>query len=325
MNPKRNYRGPSGIDMTTSDYEDRSSSFAVANEQKSHFSGLSQPAVQAKFLQVDHDGPEKKTSESVGDKIKGLDDVKAKTPTDTDKKETPDVKSTPCKTSKKANPLPVNNNIKDDTVPGFGDTKRYAASFSFGACKVGTDWRFYLKTLGVPIKIVVRPANFKIKTREWKNITDANSAEITSTNIANVIRQLTPNYTKKFNAPCSGVKYPQTVKNYPRRIGFWSQKITQEHEEFHKAEWIKHYQSELEKAEDEILNKTTLPAASAKNETEAVAAMNKTLTDIMIKAYKNATALYCPDREIHAYNKDEPKYKALVAGIEARGKKEKWI
>lgn len=325
MNPKQNYRGPSSIDTATADFENRSQSFAVANEQKSQFSGLSQPAVQARFMQVDHDDPAEKASEPVGEKIKGLDDAKLEKPSEGEKAKKPKVESTPCKTSKKAKPLPVNNNVPDNSLGGFGDTKRLAANFSFGACLIGSDWRFYLKSLGVPIKIVVRPANFKLGKREWKNIENANSAEINSGNIKNVIWQLTPNYTRKFKAPCSGVNYPQTVKNYPRRQGFWNQKITQEHEEYHKKEWIKHYQSELVKAENEIVNTITLPAASAKNEAEAVAAMNKKMSDIMIKAYKDATALYCPNREINAYNKDEPKYKSLVADIEARGKKEKWI
>ncbi|NOQ72224.1 MAG: hypothetical protein GQ574_09500 [Crocinitomix sp.] len=331
MNPKQNFRGPSSIDATSFDTSQLENVRGNAYQSKTgtYNSNLATaPAVQRTFIQSDRDDLDngdvtEKASPKEPEVKAATPEPKTAEPKTDEKKEVKEV-STPCKTTKMAATFPTNTNIADNSLSGFGDTKRLAAGFSFGACKIGKNWRFHLKTLSIPIKVVVRAANFKIGAREWKNIETAQSGEINKANVKNVIYNLSPNKTRTFQAKCSGVAYPQTVSNYPKRIGFWNQKITTEHEEFHKAEWSKTYKAELIKAEDKIVDTVKLPTAAAKNEKEAITAMRKTMDAIMIAAYVNATKLYCPNREINAYNRDAPKYKSLITAIKARGKKEKW-
>ncbi|MFT5821034.1 MAG: hypothetical protein ACI8ZM_002283 [Crocinitomix sp.] len=331
MNPKLNFRGPSSIDAAALDTNQMENIRGNAYQSKTgtYNSNLATiPAIQRRLVQSDRDDIDNKEGNVKASPNKP--EVKAIIPepkpeeAKTDEKKDVKEESTPCNKVKLAATFPINNKIADNSVSGFGDTKRLAAGFTYGACLVGTDWRFHLKTLAIPIKIVVRPANFKQGAREWKNIDSAQSGEINQGTIKKIIRDLTPTGSRELNAPCNGQKFKQTVNNYPWRSAFWNQRITTEHEEFHKAEWSRHYKSELIKAEDEIINTMKLPAASAKNEAEAIIVMRKALDTIMIKANQNATQLYCPNREIQAYNQDEPKYRSLITSIEARGKKEKW-
>ena len=248
-----------------------------------------------------------------------------RSPKDSKGKKTPViVPKTVCKTEKFGNKFPVVDTGVKSNLSGFGNTSRLAAGFGFGACLVNDEWRFFLNRLTIPIRIDVRDPSFTINNRVWKNIESAESSDINETNINRAIYNLLPIRTNTFQATCSGKAYPQTVANYPRRIGYWSRKITLEHEGFHKKEWITIYKDEIIKAETKITDTIKLPLASAPDSTEAIKQMRKRMTDIMISAYTQAQTKFCPGREIRAYNQDEPKYKALVSALKARKAKNNW-
>ena len=199
----------------------------------------------------------------------------------------------------------------------FGNTSKLGADFRFGACKVGTNWRFYLDALVVPIGSRVQPATFRI------NVPNASDPVVTKESFPDIVKDLRPTATGTFSISCGGNKFKDKVTTYSRRETYWNYQIVVDHEKSHRERWMKMYQAELISAESKIWAHS-LPASEAANAAGAIAKANAVLTKYMTDAYQNTCKAYGPDQESRAYDDGAPQYQKLVDDIEARARKEKW-
>jgi hypothetical protein len=199
----------------------------------------------------------------------------------------------------------------------FGNTSKLGADFKFGACKVGTAWRFYLDALVVPIASKVQPTDFR------KDIGSASSTEVTKASYADIISDLAPTNTVTFSVTCGNNKDKDKVTTYSTRKTYWNQQFVTDHEAFHRKDWVDMYKKELAKAETDV-QAHSIPEADAKDAAAAVAKANPELTKYMTDAYQRLCAAFNPGKESRAYDAGAPAYKKLVDDIKARAKKEKW-
>jgi len=199
----------------------------------------------------------------------------------------------------------------------FGNTSKLGADFRFGACKVDTNWRFYLDALVVPIGSRVQAETFRI------NVPNAADSVVTKESYPDIVKDLSPTATVTFSISCGGNKFKDKVTTYSRREKYWNYQIVVDHEKSHRERWMKMYRAELISAESNIWAHS-LPASEAANAAGAIAKANAALTKYMTDAYQNTCKAYGPDQESRAYDDGAPQYQKLVDDIEARARKEKW-
>jgi hypothetical protein len=239
-------------------------------------------------------------------------------------KEAPKAPTGPCGRASLASTVgPSDKRINGSAVTAtldasdFGNTSKLGADFKFGACKVGTEWRFHLEALVVPVVSKVQDATFR------KNVTSATDAVVTKDTYTDIINDLRPTNTAKFSVSCGGKDFKDRVTTYSNRTTYWNHQFVIDHEAFHRKNWIEMYQAELVKAESDIWA-YTLPAADAADAAAAVAKANTDLTKYMTDAYGRLCAAYGPKKESRAYDDGAAAYQKLVDAIKDRAKKEKW-
>ena len=199
----------------------------------------------------------------------------------------------------------------------FGNTSKLGADFKFGACKVGTEWRFHLDGLVVPVVSKVQDATFRT------NVADASDAIVTKATYQDIVADLSPTRKGTFPVACGADKFKDKVTTYSKRDTYWNQQLVIDHEAFHRKNWVEMYRTELATAESDIWAHT-LPASEAANAAAAVAKANSALTKYMTDAYGRLCKAYGPKKESRAYDNGAPAYQKLVDAINARAKKEKW-
>jgi hypothetical protein len=199
----------------------------------------------------------------------------------------------------------------------FGNTSKLGADFKFTACKVGTNWRFQLGALVVPIVSKVQTATFR------KNIDNASAAEVTKESFADIVHDLSPTTSATFSVSCGNKKDKDKVKTYSIRKTYWNQQFVIDHEAFHRKDWVDMYRTELVKAESDVWAHS-IPENVAKDAAGAVAKADPDLTKYMTDAYQRLCDAFTPGKESRAYDAGAPAYQKLVDEINARAKKEKW-
>src|SRR5262249_16886967 len=162
----------------------------------------------------------------------------------------------------------------------FGNTSKLGADFRFGACKVDTNWRFYLDALVVPIASRVQPETFKI------NVPSASDSIVKKDSYTEIVKDLSPTASGTFSISCGGNKFKDKVTMYSRREKYWNYQIVVDHEKSHPERWMKMYRAELISAESNIWAHS-LPASEAANAAGAIAKANAALTKYMTDAYQN--------------------------------------
>lgn len=236
--------------------------------------------------------------------------------------QSPIAQADPCGGSSKAKSYKPTNKGVTVTLGkrSFGNTSKLAADVltdTFGACKVGNNWRFFLNKLTVKIGSAVQPAKFR------QNVDKANDKIVTSTTYRNIINDLRPSRKVSFNVSCAGNKFVDKVSSYSPRKTYWKRQLTVDHEAFHRKDWDAHYRSELTQAEQEIWGHR-IPTKDASSAKDATQKARQTLTRLMINAYQRTCKTYTPQQESRAYDAGKPKYQELVDTILARAKQEKW-
>jgi hypothetical protein len=200
----------------------------------------------------------------------------------------------------------------------FGNTSKLGADFKFAACKVGTNWRFQLDALVVPIASKVQAITHRI------NIPTAADSNVTKTSYPKIVSDLSPTTTGTFSVSCGGKSFKDKVTTYSPRAEYWNQQFVIDHEAFHRKDWTDKYRTELVKAESDIWAHT-IPATDAKDAAAAVAKADPDLTKYMTDAYQRLCDVFTPAKESHAYDAGAPAYQQLVDQINERAKKEKWV
>jgi hypothetical protein len=239
------------------------------------------------------------------------------------RKEEAPVKGTCGSASLASKAAPSDKRINGSVAPvdldekSFGNTSKLGADFRFGACKVDTNWRFYLDALVVPIGSLVQAETFRT------NVPNASDSVVTKESYPDIVKDLSPTATATFSISCGGNKFKDKVKTYSRREKYWNYQIVVDHEKSHRERWMKMYRAELISAESNIWAHS-LPASEAANAAGAIAKANAALTKYMTDAYQNTCKAYGPDQESRAYDDGAPQYQKLVDDIEARARKEKW-
>jgi hypothetical protein len=241
-----------------------------------------------------------------------------------DAKEAPKVPAGPCGRPSLASTVgPSDKRMNGSAVTAtlaaseFGNTTKLGADFQFGACKVGTEWRFHLDALVVPVVSKVQDVAFR------KNVTDASDALVTKDTYADIIKDLSPTHAHTFGISCAGKDFKDRATTYSRRATYWNHQLVVDHEAFHRKNWIEMYQAELVKAESDVWAHA-IPAADAANAAAAIVKANTDLTKDMTDAYGRACAAYSPQQESRAYDDGAASYQKLVDAIKARATKEKW-
>ncbi|MDW7725689.1 MAG: DUF4157 domain-containing protein [Candidatus Methanoperedens sp.] len=199
----------------------------------------------------------------------------------------------------------------------FGITSKLGADFKFGACKVGTTWRFQLDALVIPIASKVQAATFR------KNVGAASDSVVTKKDYPAIVHDLSPTRTGTFSVSCGGKSFKDKVTTYSIRKTYWNHKFVIDHEAFHRKDWTDMYRKELVKAESNVWAHS-LPASEAKDASAAVAKANAALTKYMTDAYQRLCDAFGPKKESRAYDAGAPAYQKIVDDINARVKKEKW-
>ena len=106
----------------------------------------------------------------------------------------------------------------------FGNTSKLGADFKFAACKVGTNWRFQLDALVVPIASKVQPITHRI------NIPTAADSNVTKTSYPKIVSDLSPTTTGTFSVSCGGKSFKDKVTTYSPRAEYWNQQFVIDHE-----------------------------------------------------------------------------------------------
>jgi hypothetical protein len=216
--------------------------------------------------------------------------------------------------AKRLNGTPVEATLD---ATDFGNTSKLGADFRFTACKVGTNWRFQLDALVVPIASKVQPITHRI------NIPSAADSNVTKTSYPKIVPDLSPTTKGTFSVSCGGKSFKDKVTTYSPRAEYWNQQFVIDHEAFHRKDWTDMYRTELAKAESDIWAHS-LPANEAKDAAGAVAKANPDLTKYMTDAYQRLCDVFTPAEESRAYDAGAPAYQQLVDQINERAKKEKW-
>jgi Domain of unknown function (DUF4157) len=199
----------------------------------------------------------------------------------------------------------------------FGNTSKLAAYFQFDACRVGATWRFYLKSLRMPISSIVPPAGFRI------DVPSADAPVVTADTYRQIISDLAPVRSGSVEIRCGDQTFTDEVTTYSRRRRYWNRQLVVEHEAYHRREWAEYYRRELVRAEHEIWD-ASLPATEASSASDAVTRARSELDGLMIAAFRRACAEYSPHQESRAYDAGAPAYRALVDAIRARAVREGW-
>jgi hypothetical protein len=195
----------------------------------------------------------------------------------------------------------------------FGNTSKLGADFKFTACKVGTNWRFQLGALVVPIVSKVQAATFR------KNIDNASAAEVAKESFADIVRDLSPTMSATFSVSCGNKKDKDKVKTYSIRKTYWNQQFVIDHEAFHRKDWVDMYRKELIKAENDVWAHS-IPENVAKDAAGALARADPDLTKYMTDAYQRLCDAFTPGKESRAYDAGAPAYQKLVDEINARAR-----
>jgi len=239
------------------------------------------------------------------------------------KDEAKDIKA-PCKQTSKADSYTAgtkdsmgNNIVVSLGSKEFGNTSKLGAYFSFGACSDKTNWFFFLNSLIVPIDSKVQPIDFK------KNINTAADTDVTKDTYPDIVSDLSPTITGRFNVACGTHAYQDEVTSYSNRTKYWNQQFVIDHEAFHRKDWDDTYRAELVKAEKQIWA-YNMPLGNAPTAEQAVAKARPDLEKFMIDAYDQTCQAFAPKKESRAYDNGAPQYQKLVEEIKARAKKEKW-
>jgi hypothetical protein len=199
----------------------------------------------------------------------------------------------------------------------FGNTSKLGADFKFGACKIGTAWRFQLDALVIPIASKVQAATFRT------NVGAASDSVVTKESYLDIVRDLSPTKTATFSVSCGGKSFEDKVTAYSKRKTYWNHQFVIDHEAFHRKDWTDMYRTELVKAESDVWAHS-LPASEAADTATAIAKADVDLTKYMTDAYQRLCVAFAPKKESRAYDAGAPAYQKLVDDINARAKKEKW-
>jgi hypothetical protein len=199
----------------------------------------------------------------------------------------------------------------------FGNTGKHAASCSFGACRAGGDWRFYIDTLTVRIASAVQPVNYRT------NVNAATDPAVTSSTYATIINDLRPNRRARASTICGGNTFTDTIPTYSRRNTYWKRQLVVDHEAYHRQDWDRIYRPELILAEQQVWNHS-IPVSTASTSRGAIQQANRTLRSYIGSAYQRACQQYAPQQETRAYGAGAPQYQQLVDDIVARARHEGW-
>ena len=199
----------------------------------------------------------------------------------------------------------------------FGNTSKLGADFKFGACKIGTAWRFQLDALVIPIASKVQATTFRT------NVGAASDSVVTKESYLDIVRDLSPTKTATFSVSCGGKSFEDKVTAYSKRKTYWNHQFVIDHEAFHRKDWTDMYRTELVKAESDVWAHS-LPASEAADTAAAIAKADADLTKYMTSAYQRLCAAFAPKKESRAYDAGAPAYQKLIDDINARAKKEKW-
>lgn len=199
----------------------------------------------------------------------------------------------------------------------FGNTSKLGADFKFGACKIGSTWRFHLDGLAIPIASKVQPVDFR------KNIPTAADPEVTKTSYPTIVSDLSPTSSVTFAVTCGVTRANDAVSTYSTRDTYWNHQFVIDHEGFHVTDWVDMYKKELVKSENEV-QAHSIPESEAKDAASAVAKADSQLTNFMASAYGRVCAAFVPKKESRAYDKGAPAYQKLVDEIKKRAVDEKW-
>jgi hypothetical protein len=232
---------------------------------------------------------------------------------------TPTATADPCGgTSQATNYTPTDQGLSVSLGENeFGNTSKLAAQFTYGACRVGSNWRFHLETLTVRIGSAVQPDAFRT------NVNAATDAAVTATSYPQIMADLAPNRRVRIRVSCAGNRFTDTVPDYSRRDTYWKRQLVVDHEAFHRQDWDARYRPQLVQAEQEVWGHT-LPTTSARSAADAIRQARSTLDGFVSSAYQRTCRDYAPQQESRAYADGAPAYQQLVDDIRARARSEGW-
>ena len=225
--------------------------------------------------------------------------------------------SDPCGgSSRAATYTPTDQGVTVNLGPhGFGKTEKYAAQCSFGACRDGGNWRFYIDTLTVRIASAVQPIGFRT------NVNAATDAVVTSSTYRNIMGDLRPNRSARMTTTCGGNTFTDNISTYSLRNTYWKRQLVVDHEAYHRQDWDRIYRPELVSAEQQVWGHS-IPTSAASTSPNAIQQANSALRSHIGSAYQRACQAYTPQQETRAYNAGAPQYQQLVSDIEARATRE---
>jgi len=199
----------------------------------------------------------------------------------------------------------------------FGKTEKYGASCSFGACRVGGDWRFYINTLTVRIASAVQPFGYKT------NVNAATDPVVTSSTYRDIMGDLRPNRRARATRTCGGNTFTDNISTYSLRNTYWKRQLVVDHEAYHRQDWDRIYRPELVSAEQQVWGHS-IPTSAGSTSADAIQQANSALRSHISSAYQRACQAYAPQQETRAYGDGAPQYQQLVTDIGARAGREGW-